>query len=198
MSTATTQDAPTVELRKNHKTYGDFELDFNTMLGRIHDGLRPELGVVFYHYPNHCRFITDKGAKTLAEKWSLSFYERPDFKEAGLWVGFYIDTVKKCIKATVKELNPELIKVPTASTTSAVTTVPTVATVPTATFGITQPPLPRDPAPVRMPYPYYSGGPLMPQFQAHPMHQFQAHPMHQFQVPQMAYWIPPPHFPTNF
>jgi hypothetical protein len=96
-------------VRRHVVTHPETEKSFNAMLADVHRSLIPKVGVVYHDYPNHTRFPTAAGAKTLAEKWSKSFHDkRPDFKEAGLWVRFYIDTIKKSIKVTVEAFRPDL------------------------------------------------------------------------------------------
>jgi len=99
-------------VRRHVVTHPETEKPFNAMLADVHRSLIPKEGVVFHDYPNHTRFPTAAGAKTLAKKWSKSFQDkRPDFKEAGLWVRFYIDTKMKSIKVTVEAFRHELTEI---------------------------------------------------------------------------------------
>jgi len=149
LSVMSVSAAPSVECHVTHITYDDLELDFNKMLGRIHRSLLPKLGVVFYHYPHHYRFVTETGAKHLVPKWKDSF------RKKGLTVSFVINTEEKFIQATVEEVDPELIKASTVSAT------------PVAAPAL--PPLPQGPFPVGMFHPYYAGVTQMPQYWVAPM-----------------------------
>lgn len=130
----------------NHKTFYDLELDFNSMLKRFHRSLKPMVGKVFHHYPQHYRFITAVGAKPLAEKWSKSFQEkRTEFRDAGLWVRFFIDTTNKTIKATIEpKRSTPLVHDETATTD----VIETVATTPVSVAPVSATPVPATPVSV--------------------------------------------------
>jgi len=186
------------EQHVTHITYEDLELGFNAMLSRIHHSLLPKRGVVFYHYPYHTRFVSAKGAKALAEKWSLSFQElRPDFRMKGLWVRFFVDTVKKYIKATVEVFKPELSmtfveyeELKDEGTLTSEETHELQQAPPLPQHHV--PPLPQHHAP---PLPQYHA-PSLPQHHALPMAYFHAPPMAHFHAPPMAQFhtLPMVHF----
>jgi hypothetical protein len=154
MSATVSTSAPVISamerpvFRRHVVTHPETEKPFNAMLADVHRSLIPKKGIVFHDYPNHTRFPTDAGAKTLAKKWSKSFHDkRPDFKEAGLWVRFYIDTMKKSIKVTVEAFRPELVETKEHSE----------HLVPQVPFC---PPLPPCPPPVPYGYPMSYGYPV--------------------------------------